>query len=107
MFASTPPGRIFAASADPAGFAEMVTAIRRVEAMLGEDRKTIRDCEANVGRCIVARRDLPAGHLITADDLAYKRAGAGPRPYAAADLVGRRTKTGIGHDVEITATNGA
>ena len=94
-----------AASADSAGFGEMVTAIRRVEAMLGEDRKTIRDCEANVGRCIVARRDLPAGHLITADDLAYKRAGANPRPYAAADLVGRRTKTGIGHDVEITATN--
>ena len=46
--------------------------------------------------------DLPAGHLIAVDDLAYKRAGTGLRPYAAADLVGRRTKDAVGRDVEIT-----
>jgi sialic acid synthase SpsE len=57
------------------GFAKMAKAVRRTEAMLGEARKQPSPGEAEVARkirrCIVAVRDLPAGHILTRQDVDF------------------------------------
>lgn len=87
-----------AASADPSAFAALVSAVRRVEAMLGDGVKRIAPSEGRIGRSIVAARDLAVGHIIAADDLAFKRPARGLRPYALAEVVGRRLVRAIPMD---------
>ena len=43
-----------------------------------------------MGKKIVAARDLPAGHVLAADDLAYKSPGDGLPPYQDERLFGKR-----------------
>ncbi len=83
------PGPDHAASADPAQFAALVAAVRRTERMLGDGRKVVQPCEGRIGRSIVAARDLPAGHVLSSADLAFKRPAHGLRPRDAEELVGR------------------
>jgi N-acetylneuraminate synthase len=79
-------------------FAELVAAVRRTELMLGSADKTVAECEGTIGRSCVAARDLPAGHELTAADIAFKRPGSGVRPYAAATLLGRRLRSTVRQD---------
>jgi N,N'-diacetyllegionaminate synthase len=71
----------------------MVAAIRNVERALGDGRKRPADCEvANltvVRKSIVAARDLAAGTLLEAADLAAKRPASGIPPTAWDDVLGR------------------
>jgi N-acetylneuraminate synthase len=87
-----------AASADPAQFAELVAAIRRTERMLGDGCKTIQPSEGVIGRSILAARVLPAGHVLTPDDLAFKRPGGGVRPWDAATVLGRALRRDLPAD---------
>jgi N-acetylneuraminate synthase len=91
-----------AASAAPLGFAALVAAVRRVEAMLGRAEKVRWSCEGTIGRSIVAADDLPAGTVLTAADLAFKRPGDGLRPYAAARLIGKALRRAVARDEQIT-----
>ncbi|MBU0637714.1 MAG: N-acetylneuraminate synthase family protein [Planctomycetes bacterium] len=91
-----------AVSADPRALAALVGAVRRVESMLGDGRKTRYACEGTIGRSIVAARDLSAGHLLEAGDVAFKRPGTGVRPYALDTLVGRRLSRSLQRDAQIT-----
>ena len=54
-------------------------AVRSVETSIGDGVKGVREAEKNnmpiVRKSIVAARDLPAGHVISADDICAKRAG--------------------------------
>jgi N-acetylneuraminate synthase len=81
------------ASADPAEFAAMVRAIRIVEAMMGDGIKRPQPIEQNTRdvarRSVVAVRDLPAGHRLTAADLVLRRPGTGIAPDRMHELVGR------------------
>lgn len=52
-------------------------------------------------RSIVAARDLPAGHVLSIDDFAYKRPGTGIAPGEAEKLVGKKTKSAIAYDALI------
>lgn len=91
-----------AASADPAAFARLVAGIRRVEQMLGDGRKRIEPCEGTIGRSVVAARDLPAGHVLTAADVAFKRPGTGVRPWAVSTLLGKPLRRDIARDDLLT-----
>lgn len=90
----TLPGPDHAASLEPAEFTAMVTAIRNIETALGDTRKRPSPSESR--NVTLARRsvhladDLPAGHVLTPDDLVMKRPGDGISPMAIASVIGRR-----------------
>ncbi|RPE64567.1 N-acetylneuraminate synthase [Tibeticola sediminis] len=93
------PGPDHRASADPAAFARMVAGIRTVSAMLGDGVKRPQPIEANTRdvarRSIVVVRDLPAGHVLTADDLALRRPGTGLAPALLGALPGQRLRVAL------------
>lgn len=81
-----------AASMEPGPFAQLVADIRRTEAILGHGRKEPVDAERSTQRVarksIVAARDIAAGELLTAENLAVRRPGGGPSPMRWPTLVG-------------------
>jgi len=85
------PGFDHPVSLDPAGFADMVRAVRLAEAMLGSADKPVPPAvAANAAkylRCLAARRDIPAGKVLEPADLAVLRlpAGRGGLPPEALD----------------------
>jgi sialic acid synthase SpsE len=52
----------------------------------------------NARRSIVVERDLPAGHIIAAADITYKRPGTGISPLHWDEVIGRRTATALASD---------
>ncbi|MBK8914667.1 MAG: N-acetylneuraminate synthase family protein [Phycisphaerales bacterium] len=94
-----------AASADPAALAELVRAVRRVERMLGMEVKRRMPCEPVIGRSAVAARFLPEGHVLRAEDLAFRRPGRGVRPCDVQRLLGRRLARAIQDDELIETTD--
>lgn len=65
------------ASTEPEAFRQMVSAIRQVEAGLGCGRKTPSPEERSISEVVlkrvVAARPIPAGTILTAEDLTVKR----------------------------------
>ncbi|OGR13579.1 MAG: N-acetylneuraminate synthase [Deltaproteobacteria bacterium RIFOXYB12_FULL_58_9] len=53
------------------------------------------------GKSIVAARLLVAGHVVTLDDMAYKKPGTGIPARRAADLLGRKVKRELAADDQI------
>jgi sialic acid synthase SpsE len=92
-------------SSGPADFAALVADIRRVRALLGSGRREPAAVEAAAEqwalKSLVASRDLPAGHLVRADDLQAKRAGGGVPPTALPQLVGRRLVRSLAADAPV------
>lgn len=93
------PGPDHAASLDPRGFTELVTAIRKVESALGSAEKcpapVERDTAAVARKSLVAACDLTAGETLSADAVATRRPGTGIAPSDRDSLVGRRLKTDV------------
>jgi N,N'-diacetyllegionaminate synthase len=85
----------------------MVRHVREVEAALRP--VAAEELAGELGRSrdwaeqsIVAVRDLPAGTVLSPDDLAFKRPGRGGLPPAAADdVVGRTLRRAVGADEQI------
>jgi N-acetylneuraminate synthase/sialic acid synthase len=48
-----------------------------------------------MGKKLVAARDLPAGHVLTAADIAIKSPGDGLPPYHFAQFLGRPLRKGL------------
>ena len=86
------PGPDHAASIEPNKLRELVGDIRRVELALGTGIKQPAPSEiANrqvVRKSLVAAHDLPAGHVLTADDIGLMRPGNGPAPITFWDRIG-------------------
>ncbi|MCC7408556.1 MAG: N-acetylneuraminate synthase family protein [Phycisphaeraceae bacterium] len=82
-----------AASFDPRQFAQYVQLVRQVEAMRGPAAKRVLPCEADVRRVsrqsVCATRDLPAGHVITEEDVTVKRPGLGVPAAQLGQTIGR------------------
>ena len=80
-------------SARPTELAELVRRVRLVEELLGTGEKRPQASELAlreaVRRSIAARRDLPAGHIVGAEDLAWLRPGDGIAPGHENEVVGR------------------
>jgi len=56
-------------------------------------------------RSIVLARSLPSGHVLTVDDLAFKRPATGLAPANASELVGRRLAASFGADHALALTD--
>lgn len=86
------PGPDHAASLEPEDLSKLVAEIRMVEDALGDGMK--QPSEAEVANRSVARkslhvtRNLPAGHMLTLEDLAAKRPGDGQSPMLFWDALG-------------------
>lgn len=87
------PGPDHHFSADPAEFRALVDAVRFVEAALGSDEIGFVSSEAANRRdarlSCVAARDLPAGHLLEIEDIAFQRPGTGLPPKMVDGLLGK------------------
>jgi N-acetylneuraminate synthase len=83
-----------AASFEPARFAEMVRAVREVEAALGEAEKRPTRIEllnrAVVRKSIVARRPISRGEVFSDTNLTTKRPGTGLSPMLWDQIIGCR-----------------
>ena len=76
-------------------FARLAAGVRELEAALGEGGpRRIGQGELinreNLGKSLVAARPLPAGHVVSRDDVAVKSPGQGLSPQRLHDLVGKR-----------------
>lgn len=94
-------------SIEPAEFVRFVAEIRRAETSIGGDALHFAGSERNYRRTVkkhwVARRDLPKGHLITADDFVMKRvADVEAEPVELDKLVGRKLVRAIAEEGLVT-----
>jgi N-acetylneuraminate synthase len=87
------------ASLEPDEFENMVRAIRATEAALGQPGKQPAAPEwenrSVARRRLVAARDLPAGHRISAEDIAVKRSPVGASPMQFWAYTGRITPSAL------------
>lgn len=100
------PGPDHSASADPIKFAAMVRKIREVETALGNAGKNITPLEARnmVGmkRSLTAVVPIPAGTIIAADMLGFKRPATGLHPNRYYDVIGKKARRDIAKDQTLT-----
>jgi len=86
--------RDHALSADPEEMAELVRRVKLAQSLLGDGVKVPQEAErattVAARRSIVARAALPAGHVITAQDLDWLRPGGGLNPGQESLLMGRK-----------------
>ncbi|MCH8164304.1 MAG: N-acetylneuraminate synthase family protein [Planctomycetes bacterium] len=80
-------------SADPREMAELGRRIRAIETLMGNGEKVPQPCERDLitalRRSIAANRDLPAGAVLSRDDLTWVRPGGGFVPGQEDSVVGR------------------
>lgn len=88
-------------SAEPAELAELVRRVDEAQTLIGTARRDVLAAEepvkAAARRSIVAARDLPAGHVLTAEDLTWLRPGDGLPPGRETELLGRPVKRAVSH----------
>lgn len=85
-------GTDHAFSLEPTGMTKMVRDLRRLKIALGDGKKVPYASEKSpitkMGKSLVAKRDLPQGHVLTDDDIAMKSPGGCLPPYEWENLVG-------------------
>jgi N-acetylneuraminate synthase/N,N'-diacetyllegionaminate synthase len=93
-------------SAGPDDLSDLIRRLREVEAMLGEGRIKVQDCERPALnwalKSLVATRDLPAGTVLEPDMVAAKRPGGGLPPSDMDSILGRRLTFAVSADQAIT-----
>ena len=96
------PGPDHKASLEPSELAAMVSAIRNVEAALGNPEKAVSPSEAeNIAvarKSIVAARNIKKGEVFTLENLAVKRPGNGISPWDIDSVVGRAASRDFPYD---------
>lgn len=84
------------ASIEPDELKEMVSAIRNMEAALGDGKKEPTAAELKyidiVRKSIIAKRDIKEGELFSEDNVTTKRPGDGISPMRWDEVIGRRAK---------------
>ena len=61
-----------------------------------------RQAAAKLRKSIVAARDLPAGHVLTSDDLAVKSPGTGLSPLRWDEVLGKTLSSPLACDEQLT-----
>ncbi|MCC6176783.1 MAG: N-acetylneuraminate synthase family protein [Chloroflexi bacterium] len=96
-----------AASLEPSGLQRLIRNIRNIEKALGSPEKRILEPERKVrerlAKSIVARQDIPAGAVITAEMLTVKGPGTGLKPGVLPLLVGIVAEAPIAGDTLVPA----
>jgi N-acetylneuraminate synthase/sialic acid synthase len=99
-------GTDHAFSLEPQGMEKMVRDLRRVHVAYGDGKKKVYETEAapitKMAKKLVAARDLPAGHVLSEDDIAAKSPGDGLPPYELDRLIGRRLKYPVTAELALT-----
>ncbi len=100
-------GTDHAFSLAPKGLTNFVRDLERVRVALGSSEKRPLPCEqkplSKMGKKLVAARGLPAGHVLTMDDVAIKSpADEGLPPYYLDEIVGKVIKRGLQEDEALT-----
>lgn len=100
-------GTDHAFSLTPNGLRKMIRDLRRARVALGDGVKApIPEVEGKplykMGKKLVAARDLPAGHVLTAEDIAIKSPGDGLPPYEYDNVIGRRLNQALAEDDNLT-----
>ena len=95
-------------AAEPDTMANLIGACKRVHSSLGGTERILLEAEKNqipkMRRSIVAKRNLPAGHVLTAEDLDAKRPGTGIEPCEIQSLLGKTTNLDLEADEIIPPT---
>jgi len=72
---------------------KMVRDLRRLKVALGDGNKVTYPSEKlpieKMGKSLVAKRDLPQGHVVRSDDIAMKSPGGGLPPYEWDNVCGK------------------
>ena len=93
-------------SLEPVGMKKMVRDLGRVQVALGDGRKKVYASEASplltMGKKLAAARDLPAGHVLTAGDVAVKSPGDGLPPYYLDQILGQALVRALRTEESIT-----
>jgi N-acetylneuraminate synthase/sialic acid synthase len=93
-------------SLEPQGLQKLCRDLRRVHVALGDGTKTMYVSESDailkMSKKIVAARDLPAGHVLTQDDVAFKSPGDGLAPRELDRLIGRTLRQPVLADGTLT-----
>ncbi|HET6990597.1 MAG TPA: N-acetylneuraminate synthase [Bacteroidia bacterium] len=99
------PGPDHKASLDPAEFKAMVTAIRNIESALGDGIKRPSPSESKnmsiARKSIHISKNLPAGHVLSIDDLSVKRPGDGISSLFIDIIVGKKLRNSVEEDHKI------
>jgi len=100
-------GTDHAFSLEPVGMRKMVRDLNRLHQALGDGEKKAYTSEASavlkMGKKLVVARDLPAGHVLTAADVAIKSPGDGLPPFELDNVIGRAITEPLAEDDDITA----
>lgn len=93
-------------SLEPVGVSKLVRDMKRTRLALGNGEKVLLEQEipasVKMAKKIVAAKDLPVGHVITEEDLAFKSPGDGIRPYQASEFYGKTLKQPLMVDEELS-----
>ena len=83
----------------------MVTAVRHIEAAMGDGKKHVTASEAKnkpiARKSIVAARPIRKGEVFTAENLTTKRPGDGVSPMRWHEVLGLRAKRAFAEDEKI------
>lgn len=86
-------GADHAFSLEPQGLSKLVRDLRRAHVALGDGTKRIYPCEVEasvkMGKKLVTTRALPAGYVLSAEDIAARSPGDGVPPHELEKFVGR------------------
>ena len=81
-------------SLEPQGLRKLCRDLSRLHVAMGDGTKKMYESEAapaiKMAKKLVAARDLPAGHVLDADDVAMKSPGDGMAPFELDNVLGRR-----------------
>lgn len=95
-------GTDHAFSLEPVGMRKLVRDLQRTRAAIGDGVKRRHPSEVlpgqKMGKKIVAAADLPDGHVLCLEDLAFKSPGDGLYPYQVDEVLGRALKRGVARD---------
>jgi N-acetylneuraminate synthase/sialic acid synthase len=95
-------GTDHAFSLAPDGFRRLVRDLRRCAAAMGDGQKCVFPEEEapikKMGKKLVASRNLPAGHVLTADDIVMKSPADGIPPYELDTLIGQELARAVAVD---------
>jgi sialic acid synthase len=95
-------GTDHAFSLEPAGLKKMVRDLKRTHQAMGDGVKKIYESERapilKMGKSLVAARDLPTGHTLTAADIVMKSPAGGIPPYELDNVIGRVTLKPVHED---------
>ncbi len=93
-------------SLEPGGLKRLVRDLQRARVALGDGVKGPYPSEIaplkKMGKKLVATRNLEPGHVLTADDIAFKSPGDGVAPFEVEKFIGKTLRTPIGTDDAFT-----